>query len=326
MFARISSIALACILLMALGGVFQANAVEPVPITAELLEGEAGLEYPEDVVFDAEGRLYTGLGDGRIVRFQPDVTQPEVVAQIEGEPLGMRFDAAGNLIVCAHDRLLSITPGGSVTVLTSGEVDGVSLGFINSVGIAADGTMYFSNSTAFPDSVGAEVMEGRPAPRGHLLAYDPQTGTTRVLLDGLWFANGVAMSPDGSFVLVAECTGLRVTRYWLNGAREGESDIFIENLPSPPDNISSNGKGMFWIACPFHGFVLGLDLDGNLVRHLSMLLPSGEPYAGITGVCEHEGMLYLSNHYRDDGIGRALDILTAVESRTWGQVKALFQK
>ena len=327
MFARISSIVLVGFLLVALGGVFQAHAAETV--TVELLATEAGLESPEDVVFDAEGRLYTGLADGRIMRFQPDVTEPEVFVQIEGVPRGMRFDAAGNLVVCAPDRFLSITPGGSITVLVSGEVDGVSLGFINSVSIAADGTMYFSNSTAFPDSLWVEVLE-RPAPRGHLLAYDPQTGTTRVLLDGLWFANGVAVSPDGSFVLVAETTGLRVTRYWLTGAKQGESDIFIDNLPGMPDNISFNGKDTFWIASP-HGFVFGLDLDGNLVHHLILLDPIGEPYGYATGVVEHEGMLYLGN-IRDSttfpeglGIGRLSLDITAVESRTWGQVKSMFR-
>ena len=325
MFARISTVVLVGLLLVALGGVFQANAVEPITVTVERLGVEAGLEGPEDVVFDAEGRLYTGLGDGRIVRFQPDGTQPEVFAQIEGRPGGLRFDAAGNLVVCASGRLLSIAPGGSITELVSGEVDGVSLTLLNSVGIADDGTMYFSNSTASPDSVSAEVFEGRPAPRGHLLAYDPHTGTTRVLLDGLWFANGVAVSPGQDFVLVAETTGLRVTRYWLTGANQGEADVFIDNLPGGPDNISYNGKGMFWVACPW-GFVFGLDLDGNLVHHLTLVLPSGDPYGAGTGVVEHEGMLYLGN-VQDPAIGRvSLDILTAVESRTWGQVKATFQE
>lgn len=158
MFARISTVVLAGFLLVAFGGVFQAHATEPVTVTVELLEATEGLEGPEDVVFDAEGRLYTGLREGgRIMRMQPDGTQLEVFAEIGG-PGGLRFDEAGNLVVCAYDGLLSITPGGSITALASGEVDGVSLTLLNSVAIADDGTMYFSNSTASPDSVSAEVQ------------------------------------------------------------------------------------------------------------------------------------------------------------------------
>lgn len=67
------------------------------------------------------------------------------------------------------------------------------------------------------------------------------------MLDGLYFANGVAVSPDQSFVLVAEMVRYRVRRYWLDGLERGTVDTFVENLPGFPDNIRSNGKGTFWI-------------------------------------------------------------------------------
>ena len=34
-----------------------------------------------------------------------------------------------------------------------------------------------------------------------------QTGEARTLIDGLFFGNGVALSPDESFVLIAETFG-----------------------------------------------------------------------------------------------------------------------
>lgn len=52
-----------------------------------------------------------------------------------------------------------------------------------------------------------------------LLEYHPEEQTTTCLLDGLWFANGVAMPADGSFVLVAESHHLRIWRYWLAGVK-----------------------------------------------------------------------------------------------------------
>ncbi|MNE78580.1 Strictosidine synthase [compost metagenome] len=41
-------------------------------------------------------------------------------------------------------------------------------------------------------------------PHGRLLKYDPMTKKTTVLLEGLNFANEVALSADEDFVLVAE--------------------------------------------------------------------------------------------------------------------------
>ncbi len=54
---------------------------------------------PEDVAIDAQDRIYCGAVDGRIFRFQPDGTRPEVFASTKGRPLGLIFDHNGNLIV-----------------------------------------------------------------------------------------------------------------------------------------------------------------------------------------------------------------------------------
>lgn len=288
---------------------------------------------PEDVAVDGQGRIYGGTADGRILRFQADGSQPEVFAYTEGRPLGLHFDAAGNLVVAdAYKGLLSIASDGSITVLST-EQGGVPFRLTNDVDIAADGTIYFSDTSfKFTDAeTTVDLMEHRP--NGRLLAYDPSTKTTRLVLDKLYFANGVAVSPDQFFVLVVETGKYRVRRYWLTGPRQGESEIFIDNLPGFPDGISCNGEDIFWLALvsprkpdvdaimlprPFlrkiimrlpeallpaaenYGFVLGLDMDGRVVHNLQD--PSAS-YAQITSVQEHEGMLYLGSIV-EDAIGR----------------------
>src|SRR6185503_18088673 len=80
---------------------------------------------PEDVAIDAEGRIYAGLDDGRIMRLQSDGTRPEQFSNTQGRPLGLVFDGNGNLIVAdAIKGLLSIARDGSVSVLTT-ESDGL---------------------------------------------------------------------------------------------------------------------------------------------------------------------------------------------------------
>src|SRR6266550_6889202 len=66
---------------------------------------------PEDVALDSRGRIYAGMDNGRIVRLEPDGTQPEGFANTHGRPLGLIFDRADNLIVADADKgLLSISP------------------------------------------------------------------------------------------------------------------------------------------------------------------------------------------------------------------------
>src|SRR6185312_2332133 len=107
-----------------LTGPYQQNAVLAKTERLSLGTGnpKAGAGFgPEDVALDAEGRIYTGLDDGRIMRLQADGTRPEVFVNTHGRPLGLAFDLTGNLIVAdAIKGLLSIGRDGSVNVLTTG--------------------------------------------------------------------------------------------------------------------------------------------------------------------------------------------------------------
>jgi sugar lactone lactonase YvrE len=197
---------------------------------------------PEDVALDAEGRIYTGLEDGRIVQLQADGTQPRVFANTHGRPLGLVFDRDGNLLVAdALKGLLSINKAGEVKLLAN-EADGAKFGCLNDLDVAADGTIYFTEaSNKFPMSQHvSDLLEHQP--NGRLLAWDPKTQKARTILPGLYFANGVAVSPDRSFVLVAETGMYRVQRVWLTGPKQGQADVFIDNLPGFPDGISASGK------------------------------------------------------------------------------------
>ncbi len=280
---------------------------------------------PEDTAFDAQGRIYTGMEDGNIIRLEREASKPEIVANTKGRPLGMAFDAAGNLIVAdAYKGLLSLAQDGTITVLAD-EAEGKPILYADDLDIASDGMIYFSDASIYPltDKLVTELMDGRP--HGRLLAYDPKNKTTRVLLDGLYFANGVALSPDESFVLISESFAFRITRYWLTGKNQGQTDFFIENLPAVPDNISHNGRDTYWLALvsqriphlemlmahPFlrkvlmrlpsswkptptptrYGLVLGLNQAGKVVYNLQE--PTGKFVSVVTSVKEHDGMLYL---------------------------------
>jgi hypothetical protein len=80
-----------------------------------------------------------------------------------------------------------------------------------------------------------------------LLRYNPKTKSNEVLIDGLHFANGVVLSPEEDFVLVAETVRSRIHRYYLKGSKKGHRDIFIDGLPGLPDNLKSDGQGGFLV-------------------------------------------------------------------------------
>ena len=279
----------------------------------------------EDVAVDDEGRIYTGTREGYILRISPDGRHIDRLLQTGGRPLGIEVHPDGSLIVCdAHRGLLRVNPdAASLDVLVS-EVNGVPMRFTNNCAIASDGSVYFSDSSQF---YGIDEFKGdllAHSGSGRLLRWSPD-GTVEVLLTGLDFANGVALAPDDSFVLVAETGGYSVTRLDLSGPSAGRRSVIIENLPGLPDNMSTGANGVFWIALPSArnklldallprpGFlrsavwampdklqpdasritwVVGIDGEGTVVRNLQ---GPGTAYHYVTGVREKHGRLYLGS-------------------------------
>lgn len=287
------------------------------------------LPGPEGIAIDREGRIFAGLKDGRIVRVARDGSAV-TLANTGGRPLGMQFDAAGRLIVCdAVKGLLAVSPDGSIRVLST-EQGGLPFRFVDDLDIAPDGTIYFTDASHRfgVHEFRNDLFEHRPS--GRLLAYRPD-GRTELVQAGLYFANGVALAADGSYVLVNETWAYRVTRVWLTGERKGQSEVFADNLPGLPDNITRSPRGdRFWLALfaprnaefdamagkPFlrkvvarlperlqpaavrHGIVLELDDRGGIARNLQDATP--ESFSPITSALEHEGRLYLGSLWRSE--------------------------
>uniref|UniRef100_A0A0E0LN95 Strictosidine synthase conserved region domain-containing protein n=1 Tax=Oryza punctata TaxID=4537 RepID=A0A0E0LN95_ORYPU len=192
--------------------------------------GEGQLNAPEDVYVDAGGEVYTGTRDGWVRRMRGNGSW-ERWGLVGGLGLlGIAPSADGAMLVCDADK-------------------------------ASDGTVYFSDaSTRFNfDNWFQDFLEYRFT--GRLLKYDPRTGKASVVLDGLGFANGVALPPDEAFVVVCETMKFRCLRVWLKGEKAGEAEIFVDNLPGNPDNIRLGSDGEVSMAGP--DLPLELDQEGH---------------------------------------------------------------
>lgn len=283
----------------------------------------------EDVVVTADGSVLTGTEDGVVWAVDPTSGSVRRVADTGGRPLGLELMPDGGLLVCdAHRGLLRLDPGsGEVTVLLD-RVDGRPMQFCNNAAVAADGTIWFSDSSlhfGFEHWKDDFVQDTRS---GRLLRRDPD-GTVTVVLTGLAFANGVALAADESYVAVAETRGRSVVRLWLTGPRAGERDHLVTGLPGYPDNISRGSDGLVWvtIASPVDPLVERLGSapmvlrravtripealqpkpkqsirvqayadDGRLVHDLDLAAPaSGPGYHMVTGVREHDGRVWLGS-------------------------------
>jgi len=289
--------------------------VVPVPATG-----------PEDVLVDDDGAVWTGTEDGGIFRLRDDGRRIERVGHTGGRPLGLEWLPDGRLLVCdAHRGLLAMDRvTGAIEPLVT-EVEGRPMVFCNNAAVSAAGDIWFSDSSRvhpierWKDDFVQDTRTGR-------LLCRRTDGSVEVLLDGLAFANGVALTPDESAVWVAQTVTRDILRLALAGPRAGRCDVVVSELPGYPDNIALGSDGLIWvtIASPFDPVVDRIQRSAPLVvRRLVTRIPEAlqpkprqtarvqaydaqgslvndidadaSAYHMVTGVREHEGRVWMGS-------------------------------
>ncbi len=306
--------------------------------------GVGQVDGPEDVILDADCNLYCGSRDGDIIRFfAPDHRQSEVYVHIGGQTLGLAFDRDGSLLVCVGGMgLYKVTTDRQVIKLSDETnrswlsiVDDSRMRLADDLDIAPDGRVFFSEATIRYEThdLIIDALEGRG--NGRIICYDPRDGSSRTVLPGLQFPNGICMVPDGASFLFAETWACRISRYYYDGPRKGRVESVIPDLPGYPDNINLASDGNFWcgiigmrapafdLAQKMPGFrrrmvmqiardewlypnmntggVVKFSLDGTIVQ--SLWDGIGERHPQVTSMREHKGYLYLGGIF-NNRIGR----------------------
>jgi sugar lactone lactonase YvrE len=217
-------------------------------------------EGPEHVAIGKEGKLYTTVTSGNILRMNPDGSAQEVFVNTGGRVLGFDFDASGNMIAANEDKgLLLISPEGKITVLTD-KVDGDPIRFADAVVVAKSGKIYLSDaSTRFAPKDWGGAFEAslldilEQSSTGRILEYDPVSKTTRVVAKGFSFANGVALSQDEQMLFVNETGKYRVWKISVNARNldistlSDQTKVLFDNLPGYPDNLMRGLDGKIWL-------------------------------------------------------------------------------
>jgi sugar lactone lactonase YvrE len=213
------------------------------PVTLMPLDGATG---GEDVAPLGGRALVTGVADGRLLSW--DGERWTELARTGGRPLGIAPASDGGLWVAdGHLGLLHVDAAGVIQVRAA-SAGGAPLRLADDVDEAPNGTVWLSDASARFDlpEWKLDVLEGTCT--GRLISVAPGATEGQVRLDGLCFANGVAVAPDGSYVLVAETSRYRVRRLWLSGARAGQHELLVEGLPGFPDGVSVDVDGNAWVA------------------------------------------------------------------------------
>ena len=200
----------------------------------------------EDVAVDAKGLVVCAMVGGRVVTLDPATGNLREIGDVgEGRPLGLEVLPDGRILVCHdHRGLLRLNPVDGAVETLVGEVAGEPLLFTSNAVVQADGTIWFSQSTrrfVFATYLG-DILEHSAA--GRLFRRDPG-GSVDVVLDGLQFPNGIALTADEKALILAETGAYQLSRVDLGSGRR---ELIATNLPALPDNMSRRHDGNIWVA------------------------------------------------------------------------------
>jgi gluconolactonase len=231
----------------------------------------SGFDSPEGPAFDREGNLYfVNWNSSSIVRLTPDGKASEFF-NTGGVPAGLAFHRDGSLYVAdegdAIHGVLRIRDGEAEIVVNT--FGGEPLNGANDLVFDRDGVLYFSD----PWRSSAEN------PIGGFYRYFPD-GTLERIDHGLAFPNGVAISPDGRSVYLAETYRNRILRYPIAtdgtiGAREAFAPLPGEH---GPDGMACDEAGNLYVAHYGGGKVAVFSPSGELAAEIPV------PGANVTNV------------------------------------------
>lgn len=303
---------------------------DPLRVNDHLKSGRRLFENeiigPEAFAVNKNGDIFSGLADGKIIRidstlkgyhnvtrtaqmYLEDCESRGVVDEMQcGRPLGMEFHPynADELFVAdsSYGLLKVNVRSGVIDILVKKEATYPAMKFPNDLVILGNGSVFFTDSSTRFSRVDhmMDILEGRA--NGRLLHYNPISRSVSVVLDGLFFPNGICLSNDQRSLLIAETTRARILQFHMQGEMEGKTVVFSGNLPGLPDNISPShdrdgyfvgvgatrfskvldyfAKYPTWrsviaklhlvnlikVVMPQHGLIFKLDNDGRIVKTL----------------------------------------------------------
>ncbi|MDR7149136.1 gluconolactonase [Hydrogenophaga palleronii] len=217
--------------------------------------------FLEGPVFDSAGNLYvTDIPFGRVFRIDPQGDW-DLVAQWDGEPNGMKFLNATELLVTDYRNGLMVVDSHSGAVRPYlGRRNTESFKGLNDLTFDSHGNLYFTD----------QGQTGLHDPTGRVYRLSP-SGRLDLLLSNVPSPNGIVLSLDEKFLFVAATRGNCVWRMPLlaDGGVSKAGQFFTSYGPSGPDGLAMDGAGRLLVANPGLAYVWVLNHRAEPVQVLT---------------------------------------------------------
>ena len=241
-------------------------------LTTEWQLAYTNLAFPEGLRWHAGALHLSDIFAGEVLRLTP--SSRSVLATVPGQPSGIGWQPDGTLLaVSMIDRSVVAVRDG--VVHPHADLSELARGSANDMLVDSTGRAYVGDFGY--DYVGGE--ERRPA---RLCLVQPD-GKVTVAAEDVWFPNGMALTPDGSTLLLAETPAQRITAFRVRpDGRLTDRRVFAALESARPDGISLDAEGAVWLASPGTCELLRVAEGGRILEHRTLPGP-GSPSTCLLG-------------------------------------------
>ena len=239
-----------------------------------------------------EGALYVSdIHADRVLRVDPDAGSYETVVQLDKPVSGLGWLPDGRmLVVSMHDRKV-LRQETSGEMVEHADLSGIATWHANDMVVALDGSAYVGN-------FGFQITPVRAQPCTAAIARVSPSGGVTVAASGLWFPNGMVITPDGRTMIVAESAARQLTAFDVTEAGTLTNPRVWGRMSGAqlPDGICLDAEGFLWVASPPTREVVRMGMGGVILERLEC---EQEAIACMLGGADRRTLFILTAQGRD---------------------------
>jgi sugar lactone lactonase YvrE len=215
-----------------------------------------GLTFPEGPRWRSGYLWFSDFYSNEVIQVDSFGKQRTVVVVPE-QPSGLGWTKDGQLLVVSmrDQRVLKLE---HELLVEHANLSELSTYWCNDMVVDQHGGAYVGN-------FGFNRRAGEQACPTTLVRISPD-GTPSIAADGLWFPNGMVITPEGDMLVVAETFAHRLTTFDIavDGSLSNRR-IFFEDSDMYPDGICLDMEGAIWVADPHNNEVVRV-LEGGAIQ------------------------------------------------------------